>query len=599
MSAVATQPAMTAAASDRAIVEQWLARFGSALASCNAAAITALFASDGHFRDVLAFTWSLTPSDDPVVTGKLLAEKQASVAAGGFKLSGSRMTPRRVQRAGIDLIEAIIEFETAVGRGHGVLRLLASDPARAFQLMTALDELKGFEEKAGKRRPTGEAYSRNFGGSNWKEQRDAAQAYTDREPTVLIVGGGQAGLSLAATLGRLDVDTLVIDRLPRVGDCWRTRYHSLALHNNTEFNHLPYLPFPPSFPTYLPKDMIADWFETYAWAMEINFWTGTELSSAAYDDATKAWRATVRRADGTERVLRPRHVVMANGLVGFPKIPDLPGLDGFKGDLMHTSQFSTGAKWRGKNALIIGTGTSAHDIAQDLHANGCRATLVQRGETMVISISPSAKLSYAIFDGVTVADGDLLAMTNTFPVLKKNLQILTKRMVDYDRKMIDGLLAKGFKWTMGEDNAGHQMMIRRRYGGYYLDAGCSDLIIKGEVGIEHFERIERFVENGALMKDGSVHAADLIVLGTGFVTQEVVVGKLFGEAVAKKVGPVWGVGPDGEMNNMWKRTSQEGLWFIGGSFAQCRNYSKYVALQLKAIEQGLMPANRASVEEAA
>ena len=110
--------------------------------------------------------------------------------------------------------------------------------------MTSLHELKGFEEKIGKRRPTGEAYSRNFGGTNWKEQRDADQRYEDREPTVLVVGGGQAGLSIAATLVRIGVDTLVVDRLRARRRCWRTRYHSLALHNSTEVNHLPYMPFP-------------------------------------------------------------------------------------------------------------------------------------------------------------------------------------------------------------------------------------------------------------------------------------------------------------------------------------------------------------------
>ena len=569
------------------VVRAWIERFNTALASADAANFVDLFVTDGHFRDVLAFTWSLTPAEGATDIAALLVARQPRVKARGFAIAKGRTPPRPVQRAGNDVIEAIIEFETEVGRGHGVLRLLASETTRAFQLMTALDELKGFEEKIGKRRPTGEAYSRNFGGSNWKEQRDAAQAYADREPTVLIVGGGQAGLGLAATLGRLDVDALVIDRLPRVGDCWRTRYHSLALHNNTEFNHMPYLPFPPSWPTYLPKDMIADWFETYAWAMEINYWGSAELVSASFDEATGTWRAVVRRSDGTERVMRPRHVVMANGLVGFPAIPKLPGLERFGGDLMHTSEFSTGARWRGKKALIIGTGTSAHDIAQDLHANGCEATLVQRGETMVISIDPSAKLSYGIYEGVALDDGDLLSMTNTFPVLKKNLQLLTKRMVEYDRKMIDALIARGFKWTMGEDGAGHQMMIRRRYGGYYLDAGCADLIIEGEVGLLQFDRIEQFVGNGALLKDGSVQEADLIVLATGFVSQEVVVEKLFGTSIAKKVGPVWGIGPDGEMNNMWKRSPQDGLWFIGGSFAQCRNYSKYVALQLKAVEEGV------------
>jgi putative flavoprotein involved in K+ transport len=589
VSAVVERSHIADGRSAEAAARAWLARFDAALAHADATNLAALFAPDGHWRDVLAFTWTLTATEGARDIGALLAAKQPSVKAQGFSLAHGRTPPRALQRAGSDVIEAIVEFETAAGRGHGVLRLLAHAPEQAYQLMTALDELKGHEEKIGKRRPTGEAYSRNFGGSNWKEQREAAQAYADREPTVLVVGGGQAGLGLAATLGRLDVDTLVVDRLPRVGDCWRTRYHSLALHNNTEYNHMPYMPFPPSWPTYLPKDMIADWFETYAWAMEINFWPGTEFLTASFDEASRTWRAVVRRADGSERVLRPRHIVMANGLVGFPSIPALPGLDRFRGDRMHTSEFSTGARWRGRKALIIGTGTSAHDIAQDLHANGCDATLVQRGETMVISIDPSAKLSYGIYQGIALEDGDLLSMTNTFPVLKKNLQLLTRRMVEYDREMIDALQARGFKWTMGEDGAGHQMMIRRRYGGYYLDAGCAALIIKGEVGLLQFDRIERFVENGALLKDGSVREADLIVLATGFVSQEAVVAKHFGEAVAKRVGPVWGIGPDGEMNNMWKRSPQDGLWFIGGSFAQCRNYSKYVALQLKAIEAGLMP----------
>ena len=196
--------------------------------------------------------------------------------------------------------------------------------------MTGLHELKGFEEKIGKRRPTGEAFSRNFGGTNWKEQRIASQEYSDREPTVLIAGGGQAGLSLAATLGRIGVDSLVVDKFERVGDCWRQRYHSLALHNDTIYNHLPYMPFPPSWPTYLPKDMVADWFEAYAWAMEINFWTSTELVRGSYDEAAGRWNAVVRNANGTERTLHPKHLVFANGLVGFPHIR-APRVEGLRG----------------------------------------------------------------------------------------------------------------------------------------------------------------------------------------------------------------------------------------------------------------------------
>ena len=579
----------TVARSEKELVEQWLGQLDVALQSESRAAVAALFAPDGHWRDLLAFTWFITPSHGADDIAALMVAKQGTAMARGFAIAEGRTPPRRVVRAGTHVIEGIFRFETQIGRGFGVVRLLAEEPSRAFQLMTGLHELKGFEETVGHRRPTGEAYSRNFGGTNWKDQRIASQAYTDREPVVLIAGGGQAGLSLAATLGRIGVDTLVVDRFERVGDCWRKRYHSLALHNSTEFNHLPYMPFPPTWPRYLPKDMVADWFEAYAWAMEINFWTSAELVNGTYDESAGRWNAVVRHADGTERTLHPRHLVFANGLVGFPHIPELPGLKDFSGDVLHTTEFTNGIDWKGKKALVIGTGTSGHDVAQDLHANGCETTIVQRGSTMVLSIDPSAKLVYGVYQGIPVEDGDLLVSTNTKPIVKKNLQLLTARMVQFDRNTIDGLIARGFKFDDGEDGAGHQWKVRTRYGGYYLDAGCSQLIIDGEIGLLQYDQIERFVAGGALLKSGTIKPADLIVLATGFVPQEAVVAKILGDALAKKVGPVWGFGPDGEMSNMWKRTPQEGLWFVGGSFANCRTYSRYVALQIKAIEEGILP----------
>jgi putative flavoprotein involved in K+ transport len=588
---LANQPtlAQPALPSEQAHVVHWLGRLDAALRSGNRALLASLFAPDGHWRDLFAFTWTITPCEGPDAIAALMAEKQLAVEARGFAIAEGRTPPRRAQRAGIDVIEGIFRYETAVGRGFGVVRLLAADPGKAFQLMTNLHELKGFEERIGERRPAGEAYSRNFGGTNWKDQRIARGRYDDREPAALVVGGGQAGLTVAAALGLLDVDTLVIDRLPHVGDCWRTRYHSLALHNPTAFNHLPYMPFPPNWPVYLPKDMVADWFEAYAMAMEINFWTGTELIGASYDDASGRWSVELRSGNSRRRSVSPKHLIFANGLVGAPNMPDLPGLEDFKADLMHTSAFSNGAYWRGKKALVLGTGSSGHDIAQDLHANGVETTIVQRGPTMVLSIDPSAKLTYGIYEGVPLEDGDLLATANTLPVLKRILKAMTARMVELDRQLIDGLLARGFKWYDGEDHLGHNMLIRTRYGGYNLDAGCSRLIVKGEVGLLQYDAIERFVAGGALLKDGSLEPADLIVLGTGFVSQQEVVRKLLGEAVAERVGPVWGLGADGEMNNMWKRTPQEGLWFVGGSFSNCRIFSRYVALQIKAIEEGLMP----------
>ena len=116
---------------------------------------------------------------------------------------------------------------------------------------------------------------------------------------MLIIGGGQAGLSLAARLHALEIDALVIERNPRVGDNWRNRYHSLWLHNETDLSHLPYLPFPDTWPVYLSKDQMAWWLEHYAGAMELNVWTGTRFDGASFDAGTGTWSARVERADGS------------------------------------------------------------------------------------------------------------------------------------------------------------------------------------------------------------------------------------------------------------------------------------------------------------
>lgn len=587
-SGLAKQAAETA----RQSVEAWLAAFEAALGQGDIRALASLFAADCHWRDILAFTWHLTPTLGVEAVSSSLALRQRMAKAHGFRIAAGRTPPRRVKRLGVEVVEGLFEFETAVGRGNGVVRLVGGDSnAKAWVLLTTLEELRGHEEKIGDRRPTGAAYSRNFGGDNWEDVRRKARSYADRDPTVLVIGGAQAGLSIAARLNQVGVDTLVVEKWGRIGDSWRKRYHSLALHNSIHVNHLPYLPFPPTWPKYIPKDMLGNWFEFYADVMEINCWTGTEFASGSWDAASQRWTVLLRRADGSERTLRPRHLVFANGVSSFPKIPDLPGLDSFQGEVVHSEGFTNGAAWTGKNALILGTGSSAHDIAQDLHSHGAKPTIIQRGSTTVVSIDPSAKLNYALYDeGPPLEDCDLIATSATPPLIIKAYQLAVQRMIELDKEMIAGLKSVGFKYDIGEDGTGHQMKYRRRGGGYNLDAGAAALMIKGELGLLQFDRIERFSAKGALLKDGTTVPADLLVLATGYYPQQELVRRTLGSEIADRVGPVWGIGEDGELANMFKRTPQQGLWFIAGSLAQCRIYSKYLALQIKGIEEGLMPA---------
>jgi cation diffusion facilitator CzcD-associated flavoprotein CzcO len=580
------------------IAENWLAQFERALAELDHVLLTTLFHPDSHWRDVLALTWQIR-----TVTGldAILRDLKAHVGRAhptGFRTDPHRTAPRYVTRAGTNAIEAIFRFETTEGRGSGVLRLtpVANDgnTLKAWTLLTALDEIKGFEEQVGRARHKGKSYAHNFRGPNWLDLRKFAARYVERDPVVLVVGGGQAGLSIAARLTQLQVDTLIVDREQRIGDNWRNRYHALTLHNQVHVNHLPYLPFPPNWPTYIPKDKLAGWFEAYVESMELNYWTGTEFEGGAYDEREGRWSVALRMADGTKREVRPRHVVMATGVSGIPNLPDIPTLRNFGGTILHSSQYDDGEAWQGKNVLVIGTGNSGHDIAQDLYSSGAKVTLVQRSPTLIVNIEPSAQLPYALYDeGPSLEDCDLITASIPLPLARKSHILLTEQAKKLDTTLLDGLKRMGFRLDFGEDGTGWQFKYLTRGGGYYFNVGCSDLIVEGEIGLVQFSDIAGFVAEGARMRTGETLAADLIVLATGYKGQEYLVRKLFGDDVAARVGPIWGFGDEQELRNMFTRTAQPGLWFIAGSLAQCRIYSKYLGLQIKACELGLLPRVRA------
>ncbi len=560
------------------LASHWLAKLEAGLANGDESALRALFHADSHWRDVLALTWRIRTVSGRDALVKDLRTHAAQARPVRFEIDPGRTAPRLAARAGTKCIEAIFRFETEAGRGSGVVRLLPDDEPKAWTLLTALEDIQGHEEHVGRRRPTGQVYSRDFAGPNWLQKRKIAEQYADREPSVLVVGGGQAGLSIAARLTQLDVDTLVVDRWPRVGDNWRRRYDALTLHNQVHVNHLPYLPFPPNWPVYIPKDKLANWFEAYAEAMELNYWTAAEFEGGTYDEHAKRWSVTVRRGDGSRRELHPRHVVMATGVSGIPNIPDIAQLRNFRGKVIHSSDYQDGEPWRGKNVLVIGTGTSGHDIGQDLYSAGAHVTIVQRSPTLIIQCDPSAQLVYGLYsEGPPLEDCDLVTVSVPFALAKKSHQLATAHAKELDRALLQQLERKGFRLTDGEEGTGWQFMYLTRGGGYYFNVGCSDLIVDGKI------RLAQVPELGQLLKE-----AELVVLATGYKGQEALVEKLFGREMAVRVGPIWGFGDDQELRNMFQRTPQPGLWFIAGSFAQCRIYSKFLALQIKAAEIGLI-----------
>ncbi len=568
------------------LAEAWIGAFATALAAGDGKGAAALFEHGGQWRDIVAFGWDIRTLPGRAAIAAMVA---TAPRARDIRIAAGRTAPRRVTRAGREVVEVLFSFATDIGTGHGVARLIDDgDWVLAWTVSTALEALHGDAALEAGRYAEAADYERDWGGPNWLDKRTQRASYADRDPAVLVIGAGQAGLGIAARLSRIGVDTLIVDRERRVGDNWRQRYHALTLHNEVHVNHLPYMPFPPSFPVFIPKDKLANWFEAYVDALDLNVWTGTGLESGRWIEEEKCWEVVLRRANGGTRVMRPRHLVFGTGVSSIPIMPEMPGLSDFEGEVMHSGAFTDGAPWRGRRVLVMGTGNSGHDVAQDLQASGAVVTMVQRSPTYVVSLR-EAQSVYAIYnEGIPIADCDLLATAMPHDVLRKAYQISTAASRLADRALHEGLEKRGFRLTFGEDETGFQMMYLRRGGGYYFNVGCSDLIVSGEIVLRQYEEIDRFVAEGALLKDGTVLPADLVVMATGYENQQETVRRVLGDAIAERVGRVWGFDSGGELANMWRPTGQEGLWFTAGSLAQCRIFSRFLAVQIKAREQGLV-----------
>lgn len=321
--------------------QTWLTQFARLCAAGHGKAIGEMFDKNGFWRDYLPFGWTLQTH-----------EGREAIAAFGAAHGPEADFQDPVFEGGPEDTEGFFRFTTTDGPGRGYLRM---NNVTCHTLFTQLDGL------------THRLETQN----------------TPSDPYVLVVGGGQGGLALGAQLADLGVPYLIIDRYPRVGDQWRSRYESLILHDPVWYDHLPFKPFPENWPVFTPKDQMGDWLEKYARELNLNIWTGTELTAAKHDEVKGRWRVDLNHFN-TKTTLEPTHVVMALGLSGFPNVPVFNGHDVFAGPQMHSSAYKDGAPFAGKNVVVVGANNSAHDIASDLVRVGARPTLLQRSSSLIV-----------------------------------------------------------------------------------------------------------------------------------------------------------------------------------------------------------------------
>jgi putative flavoprotein involved in K+ transport len=290
------------------------------------------------------------------------------------------------------------------------------------------------------------------------------------------------------------------------------------------------------------------------------------------------------------------------GVSGKPNRPSFPGEDRFRGEIQHSSEHPGPEGYEGKKVVVVGSNNSAFDICGSAWEAGADVTMVQRSSTHIIKSDTLMELALgglyseeAVRSGVDTRTADLTFASLPYRIMadfqKPAYDEAKVRDADFYQRLRDA----GFDLDFGDDESGLFMKYLRRGSGYYIDVGAADLVAEGKVKLVKGQ-VAEFTETGVRLDDGTELEADLVVLATGYRSMITSVADIIGPEMANKVGKVWGLGSDttkdpgpweGEQRNMWKPTQQPNLWFHGGNLHQSRHYSLYLALQLKARQEGI------------
>jgi cation diffusion facilitator CzcD-associated flavoprotein CzcO len=209
--------------------------------------------------------------------------------------------------------------------------------------------------------------------------------------------------------------------------------------------------------------------ESYSINQDLTIWHRAcllALSAPVYDEAQGRWTLVIDH-DGVRKTVRPAHVVLATGTLGNPYRPDIPSLSKFRGDAIHACQFKGGAPYNGQRVLIVGAGSTAADVAQDIHVNGgAEVTILQRSTTCFVSSAWSANNFSQLFpdhEETDVTDFKLAAMPWGF--LEQLTQAGAGKKTDTDAELKEMLHQKGFRTNEGPRGLGRAFLVAERFRG--------------------------------------------------------------------------------------------------------------------------------------
>ncbi|KAG0646447.1 Flavin-containing monooxygenase [Hyphodiscus hymeniophilus] len=405
---------------------------------------------------------------------------------------------------------------------------------------------------------------------------------------VIVIGAGQCGLSLAGRLGALGIEYLLLEKEAEVGRSWTGKYDSVRQHTVREMNNLPFeRTYKADDPTLLPAKTVAEGYENYAEKYRINVWLGVRTERCVRKD--EGWELNVRLRNET-RVLRTKHLALSlGGGASVPNPPFIVGRGHFKDDVLNIGEYKNCHPWKGKKGVVVGSGTGAHDVAQDMLDAGLKAvTMVQRSKTPVYPVD-------WVVQGQSMMEVDpesVVYNTEIPPSVADRLVSLLPLKIERELMKVNmnGLIAANPERFDALEKVGFRVdrevvltdSILLRGGGYYVDVGTSKHIAEGDIKIKSGVKIERFTQNGLKFEDGQEIDADLVVFATGYERDiRLQAAGIVGHEIAASLPQARVLTADGEVSGPMT-PSAERLWVVRGAVSEARFQSRFIALQIQA-----------------
>jgi len=309
------------------------------------------------------------------------------------------------------------------------------------------------------------------------------------ESTVIVVGGGASGLSVAAALERRGIQAVVLEQDREIGGTWARRYDRLRLHTVRGFSGLAHFPIPSRYPTYLSRDDFVAYLREYTRHLQLRVVTGTTVRKIRSRPGPPAgWTVETTRERWDSRV-----VVIATGQYRQPMVPQWPGRDEYLGWLTHSATYTNATPYVGERVLVVGVGNSGAEIATDLSDNGAAHVAVSvRTPPPVVPRDPF---------GMPVQRTSIL-LSALPAAISNRLGWATAR------------LALGDLTRYGMPKGDFAPYTTKRVP--LIDVGFVDALKRRRVTIR--PAVERLMQTGAVFADGTSEAFDGIIAATGFST---------------------------------------------------------------------------------